>query len=70
MSRSGRLVHSGVTVREITRLLQLDGRDQGGETDESRMSGRPGRLDAALHAAPVREFGSKLMRVPGVDCLW
>jgi hypothetical protein len=30
------------------------------------MSGRPGRLGAALHdSATVREFGSKLMRVPG-----
>jgi hypothetical protein len=62
-------VHNGVTVREITRLLRLDGRDKGGETDESdeRQAGPAGR---GVAGGPVREFGSKLMRVPGFDCLW
>ena len=48
---------SGVTVREITRLLRLDGDHQAVKRTR-RMSGRPGRLGAALHdSATVRASG-------------
>jgi hypothetical protein len=47
--------------------LSLDGGHQDGQNGRRRMSGRLGRLGAALHdSATVREFGSKLMRAPGL----
>ncbi len=56
---------SGITVREITRLLRLDGVHQCGQKPQRRMS-QAGPLGTALHdSATVREFGRSRSLLPG-----